>query len=376
MKPSRPRQLRRDATDAERRLWLALRDRRLQGVKFRRQEPIGPYVADFLCPEHGLVVEVDGGQHATADESRRDAFIEAEGFRILRFWNNEVLGNLEGVLTRIVEAVGSPSPPSPPPSPPSPAARERGEREFHGESNGAPRLRLFVPDDLVEGAAIGAGEAQAHYLVAVMRAGDGSAVALFNGRDGEWLGRLERRGKRGAGFAVERRLRPQAAEPGPVLLFALLKRQATDLVVRAATELGAAAIRPVLTDRTVADRVNRGRLVAIAIEAAEQSERLTVPEVAEPVPLAVALADWPADLPLLACLERAGAPPVAAAAAGLAAGAGLLVGPEGGFTAAEAAMIGRHPAVRAAGLGPLILRAETAALAGLAVLRTHASVNG
>ncbi len=103
--PALARRLRRAMTDAEMRLWLQLRDRRLAGLKFRRQHPIGRYVADFVCLERRLVVEVDGGQHADSRRDRvRDAAIEAAGFRILRFWNNEVLGAMEGVLETILEA--------------------------------------------------------------------------------------------------------------------------------------------------------------------------------------------------------------------------------------------------------------------------------
>jgi very-short-patch-repair endonuclease len=99
------RVLRRDATDVERLMWLLLRDRRLQNIKFRRQVPIGPFVADFASIAHRLVVELDGGQHAdSAYDTRRDAFLAAEGWRVLRFWNNDVMQNRDGVLLVIVEA--------------------------------------------------------------------------------------------------------------------------------------------------------------------------------------------------------------------------------------------------------------------------------
>ena len=101
------RRLRRDATDAERRLWQALRSRQVGDAKFRRQRPVGPYIVDFVCLEHRLVVELDGGQHARNGESdrRRDAWLARQGYRMLRFWNNDVLDNTEGVLTRIAEAL-------------------------------------------------------------------------------------------------------------------------------------------------------------------------------------------------------------------------------------------------------------------------------
>jgi very-short-patch-repair endonuclease len=98
------RKLRRDMTDAERKLWFLLRDRRLAGFKFRRQVPVGPYVADFACFANRLVVEADGGQHAdSAHDAERDAWLSAQGFRILRFWNSEILANAEGVVLRIIE---------------------------------------------------------------------------------------------------------------------------------------------------------------------------------------------------------------------------------------------------------------------------------
>jgi len=119
------RGLRRRQTDAERRLWARLRDRRLLGVKFARQVPIGPYVVDFCCRELKLIVELDGGQHATRTtyDASRTAFLEGQGYRVLRFWDNDALGNTDGVLHRIAQAVTAPSPrPSP----------QRGEGEGRG----------------------------------------------------------------------------------------------------------------------------------------------------------------------------------------------------------------------------------------------------
>ena len=114
----RARRRRRSMTEAERRLWRRLRARGMGSVKFRRQHPVGPYIVDFCCAERMVVVEIDGGHHATqAEEDRtRAAFLAGEGFRVLRFWNNEVMGNIEGVLHRIAEAVGG-GPPHPHPLP-------------------------------------------------------------------------------------------------------------------------------------------------------------------------------------------------------------------------------------------------------------------
>jgi very-short-patch-repair endonuclease len=114
---STARRLRQSQTDAERVLWLRLRDRRLNGLKFRRQVPIDRYVVDFFCAEAHLVIEVDGGQHATADETNRTKFLEAMGYLVLRFWNNEVHENLEGVLESILNVIDRSEPPHPTPLP-------------------------------------------------------------------------------------------------------------------------------------------------------------------------------------------------------------------------------------------------------------------
>jgi len=120
------RALRRNATDAERIMWQLLRDRRLAGVKFRRQVPIGPFIADFVSVEHRLVVELDGGQHAeSAGDVRRDRFLLADGWRVVRFWNNEVMGNREGVLLAICDALAL-TPNARPLTPTLSRKRERG----------------------------------------------------------------------------------------------------------------------------------------------------------------------------------------------------------------------------------------------------------
>jgi very-short-patch-repair endonuclease/TusA-related sulfurtransferase len=126
----RARALRRDQTDAERRLWRRLRDRQIEGAKFRRQHPVGPFIADFCCPERGLVIEVDGGQHAERAEAddRRTAFLVRHGYRVLRFWSNEVLQQMDAVLTRIAEALGHPHP-----NPLPGREREPEELDIRGE---------------------------------------------------------------------------------------------------------------------------------------------------------------------------------------------------------------------------------------------------
>jgi 16S rRNA (uracil1498-N3)-methyltransferase len=228
-------------------------------------------------------------------------------------------------------------------------------------------IRLFVSAQLAEGATVTATPGQAHYLGTVMRRGPGAPVRLFNGADGEWQARLATIRREHAALTVETCLRPQAAEPDLWLAFALLKRDATDLVVQKATELGVSTLMPVTTDRTNAERVNATRLTAIATEAAEQSERLTVPRLAPVQRLAGLLAEWPAGRTLFAAIERSNAAPLRPGRiAGMAA---LLVGPEGGFSPAELDALRARPFVVPVSLGPRVLRAETASIAGLALLQ-------
>jgi 16S rRNA (uracil1498-N3)-methyltransferase len=229
--------------------------------------------------------------------------------------------------------------------------------------------RLFVAADLAAGAEIALAEGQAHYLRAVMRRAVGDEVRLFNGRDGEWRALLTELGKRRAAARAETRLRPQAAEPDLWLVFAPLKRTATDLIAQKATEMGASALLPVFTARTDAQRVNTDRLAAIAIEAAEQCERLSVPAVAEPRPLDALLGDWPAERRLILCDETGTAQPAAEAFGALTPGrpAALMIGPEGGFAKGELDRLRKLEFVTPVALGPRILRAETAAVAVLAL---------
>lgn len=227
--------------------------------------------------------------------------------------------------------------------------------------------RLFVEHFLSPGAILAASGPQAHYLQVVLRRGDGSALRLFNGVDGEWDAALRAGRRDRVEFVVAGCVRPQAAEPGVALVFALLKRDATDLVVRQATELGARALHPVFTERTNSGRINAGRLTLIAREAAEQSERLSVPVLHPVRRLADLLGEWPDGEVLVAAVERAGAEPVRPAREP--ARTALLVGPEGGFTGAELDALRARPFVLPVTLGPRILRAETAAIVGLALLQ-------
>lgn len=231
-----------------------------------------------------------------------------------------------------------------------------------------------MPEPLDAGVTIGLDPAQAHRLQHVLRLGTGAAVAAFNERDGEWLCRISALARgRGALSATERR-RPPEPEPDVWLLFAPIKRARLDWLVEKATELGVSALIPVVTARTQPERLNRERLHALAIAAAEQSERLSVPEVRPAEPLTQILASWPAERRLVLCDESGAGAPIAAALGGFPAGAAaaVFVGPEGGFAETELDALGKLSIVTRVGLGPRTLRAETAALAALAVFQAIA----
>ncbi len=230
------------------------------------------------------------------------------------------------------------------------------------------KLRLFVEAPLAAGAAVEPTQAQAHYLLHVMRARVGDAVRLFNGSDGEWRAKITQVSRRACVLQCEARIAAQAEVPDLWLAFAPVKKTPADYVAQKATELGVRVLQPVMTHRTIVARVNLERLRANAIEAAEQSGRLSVPEVREATELDALLKSWPKERQLLFCDEGGDAPAVADALAGQARGAwGVLTGPEGGFDDEERAFIRAHAFVTPVRLGPRILRADTAALAALAV---------
>jgi 16S rRNA (uracil1498-N3)-methyltransferase len=236
-----------------------------------------------------------------------------------------------------------------------------------------PETRLFVTTDLAGGLSIGLEPSQAHYVKTVLRLGSGAELALFNGRDGEWRGRIDGVGRGWCSVALYAQSRPQEDAGTLALLFAPVKRGRIDFLVAKATELGVAFLHPVFTRRSVVERVNIDRLRANAVEAAEQSERLSVPEVTEPEPLERLMARWPADRRLLLCDESGAAPPIAEAVAAMGeAASAVLVGPEGGFAETELDALKKLPFVSAVGLGPRVLRADTAALAALSVVQALA----
>ncbi|MFC4168062.1 16S rRNA (uracil(1498)-N(3))-methyltransferase [Teichococcus aestuarii] len=231
--------------------------------------------------------------------------------------------------------------------------------------------RLYVEAALGADAELPGLPGQGHYLGQVMRKREGDPVLLFNGRDGEWRASIAALRKDKVSFRPEAEARPQAASPDLRLLLAPVKRDAMDWIVEKATELGVRRIQPVFTARCVVGRVNLERLGAIAREAAEQCERLDLPEIAPPLDLHAALDAWDG-APLLVGDARGKAPSLSVVLQGKAPPIGLLVGPEGGFTEPELDAVRRRPFVSPAALGPRILRAETAAVGGLAVLQALA----
>ncbi len=243
-------------------------------------------------------------------------------------------------------------------------------------------IRLHLDDELSPGSRVRLAPEPARYLMAVMRQAVGDVVLVFNGRDGEWRARLAEAGRRDAVLEVEARVRPPAEGPDLDLIVALVKRARLETIVEKAAELGCRRVRPVLTRRTNADHTRVDRLRAIAVEAAEQTGRLDVPEVHEPRRLDALLADWDAGRRLLFC-DEAGDDPSAewGGASGRALPAlealrgeesapwAVLIGPEGGFAPEERAAIRELPFATPVTLGPRILRADTAAISALTLLQ-------
>ncbi len=230
--------------------------------------------------------------------------------------------------------------------------------------------RLFVGDALAAGAGITLPPPQSHYLGSVMRRQAGDMVRLFNGRDGEWAARVTSVAKKSVALVAEHQSAPQEIVPDLWLCAAPLKKGRIDWLVEKACELGVARLVLVTTQRTVVERPNLDRLSAHLVEAAEQSGRTAVPAMAEPVTLERLLHDWPQGRALIFADEVGGVPLAQAAAP---APAAILIGPEGGFADAERAAIRAHPAAVPVTLGPRVLRADTAALAAVAVWQ---AVNG
>lgn len=229
------------------------------------------------------------------------------------------------------------------------------------------KTRLYVTTDLGEDVAVALDEGQSHYLLHVLRAHAGNRVLLFNGRDGEWLAEISQAGKRGVIANCMKQTGPQTEAPDIWLTFAPIKKTPADYLVQKATELGVSALLPVFTRRTIVGRINQERMRANAIEAAEQSARSSVPEIHDGTSLEKLLASWPKERRLFFCDEGGDAKPLAEAARGVGGPVAILTGPEGGFDPAERDMLRQQSFVTPVTLGPRILRADTAALAALAI---------
>ena len=227
-------------------------------------------------------------------------------------------------------------------------------------------IRLFIPHDLAAGAELALDPGQSRYLAAVMRQTVGDELLVFNGRHGEWRARVSAVTKRAVAVQAVSLERPQAGGPDLDLIVALVKRARVETIVEKAAELGAARVRLVVTERTNADRARVDRLTAIATEAAEQTGRLDVPQIFEPVKLETLIAGWEPGRRLLFCDEAGDARPVPEALANRPRGPwAVIIGPEGGFSPKERAMLRALDFAVPAALGPRILRADTAAISAL-----------
>ncbi len=230
------------------------------------------------------------------------------------------------------------------------------------------RLRLHVEAALAAGARVEPTPAQAHYLLHVMRAKAGDHVALFNGADGEWRATTAEVTKRSCTLVCDNKVAAQTEVPDLWLVFAPVKKTPADYLAQKATELGVRALQPVITRRTIVRRINEERVRANAVEAAEQSGRMSVPEVRGAVELEKLLAEWDGSRRILFCDEAGEAPPIAAALSVSPDGPwAVLTGPEGGFDPAEREAIRTRNFTVPVSLGTRILRADTAALAALSV---------
>ena len=227
-------------------------------------------------------------------------------------------------------------------------------------------IRLCIPHDLGAGATLALDADQSRYLSAVMRQAVGDELLLFNGRDGEWQATITAVGKRAVAVLAQRQTRVQQTGPDLDLIIALVKRTRLETIVEKACELGARRIVLATTERTNADHVRVERLLSIAIEAAEQTGRLDVPQILAPAKLDQLIARWDAGRRLMFCDEAGDARPVTQALADEKPGPwAVLIGPEGGFSGAERSRLRDLPFAIPVSLGPRILRADTAAISGL-----------
>lgn len=231
--------------------------------------------------------------------------------------------------------------------------------------------RLFIEGDFGADASLAATREQANYLLNVLRLNDGDSILVFNGRDGEWRARIKAAGRKACTLVVDERTREQTPLSDLHYLFAPLKHARLDYMVQKAVEMGVGKLRPVITQFTQVGRVNLERMRANVIEAAEQCGILAIPETEGPRKLAEVLADWEPHRRLIFCDESAEvANPGEALKIQQRGPAALLIGPEGGFSDQERSALLAKPYVTALSLGPRILRADTAAVAALALVQS------
>lgn len=237
-------------------------------------------------------------------------------------------------------------------------------------------IRLHVEARLSHGQFITLDKDQSHYLSNVMRCKLGSEIALFNGQDGEWVGEITDIQKRAVTLQIKDQISLQKAEPDIWLVFAPIKKTRIDFIAQKATELGASRLMPMFTRRTIAERVNVDRLRANAIEAAEQCERLTIPQVDDPQKFDIILDAWPSDRHVMFCDESLEGKPALSVLSDARAGMqkpepwAIFIGPEGGFDDAERSRLNTMQNAHSVTLGPRILRADTAAMAALSIWQT------
>lgn len=232
-----------------------------------------------------------------------------------------------------------------------------------------PAPRLFLDQSLSPHRECALSDEQRHYLINVLRLAPGDPVRVFNGKDGEWLAHLATVTKRQASLRCEQHVANASPPPDIDYLFAPLKHARLDYVVQKAAELGVRRLRPMLTHRTISERINLDRMRANVIEAAEQCNLVFVPEIMEPQRFADLLADWPAARLLIFCDETAPVHDPLALLKGHGLPAAVAIGPEGGFTAEERDMLKAVPGALGISLGPRIMRADTAAVAALTLIQ-------
>lgn len=234
---------------------------------------------------------------------------------------------------------------------------------------GSPSIRLYVQPPLSEGKAIPCTRAQTNYLTNVMRLKEGSELLVFDGQSGEWGARIEQASRGNCTLKVQQQVRAQEEGPDLHYLFAPLKRARLDYMVQKATEMGAAVLQPVLTRRTEVNRVKLDRMRANVIEAAEQCGVLRVPEVREPASLDKMLDGWKPERRIIWCDEESAVTSPLNVLKDMAPGPlAVLIGPEGGFEMSEREKLQALEFVTSLSLGPRVMRADTAAVAALALV--------